>query len=259
MVSTNILFISTLSQKCIGCLKYSQQYRLPIRIVRLDTADSRSKASNGKYFQIKVVPALVIHHADGNTQLFVGVDKVMAVMTSIKDELTTTATINYSPGRPGPSMYDQEFHSPPTKPRYEARPTKPRYQGHASLREIRQEQTHIDPNNFSPNDADDSQSDNDSDHQTWESGPHGHDEDTNPIPPPKQARNIVVSKKRPPVIFEEEDSIEDVEIPVLKSNDRYDKGPPQSRMQEIIDKAKSLEQDRLSSLGYNEEDLPHYQ
>jgi len=48
-----------------------------VKVVRLDTKEARNRAMNGKNFQIKTVPALMILYEDGNMQLFVGREKIM--------------------------------------------------------------------------------------------------------------------------------------------------------------------------------------
>ncbi len=72
-----ILFCSSVSQACIPVIQVIQQYQLPVKIVRLDSAASRQAAQNGPYFQIKVVPTLVVTYRDGNLQLFVGQPKTL--------------------------------------------------------------------------------------------------------------------------------------------------------------------------------------
>ena len=72
-----ILFCSSVSQACGPVIQVIQQYQLPVKIVRLDTAAFREAAQNGPYFQIKVVPTLVVTHRDGNLRLFAGQPKVL--------------------------------------------------------------------------------------------------------------------------------------------------------------------------------------
>lgn len=81
-ISQVVLFTSTTSQKSIPCRQFIHQYQLPIQEVRLDTEESRKTASEGQYVQITSVPSLMVTYTDGNMQLFVGTDKIMAWMRS---------------------------------------------------------------------------------------------------------------------------------------------------------------------------------
>ncbi len=72
-----ILFCSSVSQACVPVIQMIQQYQLPVKLFRLDTAAFREAAQNGPYFQIKVVPTLVVTYRDGNLQLFVGQPKTL--------------------------------------------------------------------------------------------------------------------------------------------------------------------------------------
>jgi len=72
-----ILFCSTVSQACVPVIQMIQQYQLPVKIIRLDTAAFRDAAKNGPYFQIKNVPTLIVTFRDGNLQQFVGQPKVL--------------------------------------------------------------------------------------------------------------------------------------------------------------------------------------
>lgn len=78
-----ILFCSTTSQASIPCLKFIQQHRLPVKVVRLDTQELRDRASRGKYFQVVTVPNLVVLYNDNNLQQFVGRDKIIRWFTNI--------------------------------------------------------------------------------------------------------------------------------------------------------------------------------
>jgi len=81
-IAEAILFVTSTSRASVPCLQFIAQYKLPVIPVRLDTPEAREKAANGKYFQITVVPTLVITYVDGNIQLFVGTEKIIQWMKS---------------------------------------------------------------------------------------------------------------------------------------------------------------------------------
>nr|QBK86662.1 MAG: inactivated thioredoxin/glutaredoxin [Marseillevirus LCMAC102] len=72
-----ILFVSSTSPASAPCIQFVQSYQLPVRFVRLDTIADREAARNGKYFQITVVPTLLVTYSDANVQLFVGQEKIL--------------------------------------------------------------------------------------------------------------------------------------------------------------------------------------
>jgi len=71
-----ILFCSTTSRACEPCIKFVYHHHLPVQIVRLDSQEARTRALRGKYFQIQVVPTLVVIREGGDLQLFAGQQKV---------------------------------------------------------------------------------------------------------------------------------------------------------------------------------------
>lgn len=78
-----VLFVSVASQNCMQVIEAVRRSNLPIKIVRLDTQEAREKALNGKLFQVKHVPTMVIRYDDGNIQQFIGVEKVSKIITSL--------------------------------------------------------------------------------------------------------------------------------------------------------------------------------
>lgn len=78
-----ILFCSTTSRACVPCIKFAYQNKLPVEIVRLDTQEARERVRHGRYFQIQVVPTLVVIRTGGKLQLFAGQEKVMSWFHSI--------------------------------------------------------------------------------------------------------------------------------------------------------------------------------
>jgi len=82
-ISQVILFVSSTSPACEPCMKFISQARLPVMPVRLDTNEDRLRAANGKEFQIKIVPTLLVVYQDKNIQLFVGQEKTMQWLQKI--------------------------------------------------------------------------------------------------------------------------------------------------------------------------------
>ncbi len=95
-----ILFCSSVSQACAPVIQVIQQYQLPVKIVRLDSAASRDAVQNGPFFQIKVVPTLVVTYRDGNLQLFIGQPKILKWLKMI---INPQPSGSYQPGTPGTS------------------------------------------------------------------------------------------------------------------------------------------------------------
>lgn len=70
-----VLFVSSVSKVCGPVVQYIREANFPVRIVRLDTAADRNKAKNGRNFQINIVPTLLVTRDDGSHQLFIGQEK----------------------------------------------------------------------------------------------------------------------------------------------------------------------------------------
>jgi hypothetical protein len=104
-----ILFCSTTSQASIPCLKFIQQHRLPVKVVRLDTQELRDRASRGKYFQVVTVPNLVVLYNDNNLQQFVGRDKIIRWFTNIIQQ-------NNRPPHVAQPVFDEESSSEEEEP-----------------------------------------------------------------------------------------------------------------------------------------------
>ena len=96
-----ILFCSSVSQACIPVIQVIQQHQLPVKIVRLDSAASREAVQNGPYFQIKVVPTLVVTYRDGNLQLFIGQPKTLEWLKMVVSPQTSGSS---RPGSSGPGI-----------------------------------------------------------------------------------------------------------------------------------------------------------
>jgi hypothetical protein len=81
-MASAVLFVSTKSSKCQGCLKYVQTNEIPIRVCLLDRPEDRKRVATGKYMKIKYVPTLMVVDKTGAAKLFEGVNKVMSILTS---------------------------------------------------------------------------------------------------------------------------------------------------------------------------------
>lgn len=81
VVNQLLLFISSASSASKPCIQFIYNSRIPVEIIRLDTAEARKCASQGR-LQITCVPSLVVIYQDGNTQLFVGQDKIIYWLTN---------------------------------------------------------------------------------------------------------------------------------------------------------------------------------
>lgn len=106
-MSKVILFVSSTSIACRNVIGLVTNNNLPINIVRLDTAEDRASAANGKYFQIRAVPSMVVSNNAGSIQVFVGNDKIAAWISQ------TTAPPPMRPQRP--TRPNQKSQPPPLK------------------------------------------------------------------------------------------------------------------------------------------------
>lgn len=82
-ITEAILFIASNSNACMPCIQFVSKQRIPMQLVRLDTEASRRAAANGKFFQITTVPTMVIMYEDGNVQLFLGTPKIIQWLTAM--------------------------------------------------------------------------------------------------------------------------------------------------------------------------------
>lgn len=273
-ISEVLVFIATNSRVCAEPMKFIEQYRLPAKIVRLDSEEARSIAANGKYFQVTVVPTMVVIYDDGNTQVFVGAQKItqwmgMMMKRSRRDDP------DHSERERGVTSY-----LPAGGNMYGPRPNPPRpkhFQGRGTI----------------PDDPTGGRYNTDPE---WSEEPYQEEPPpSRPSPTPPPQRRMVVEedepeeepqeepptkkraksaskqktpkrKKKPPVRFEEpEVEVEYIEEPPVSaspppSSSRGQKTPkkPPSRMNGIYSMAKQMEKDRTASLGYKEEELPRY-
>ena len=82
-ISEVLLFVASNSRMCRPCIEFIHHHKFPAQIVRLDSEEARSAAASGEFFQITVVPTMVVNYEDGNTQLFVGAPKIVQWMTQL--------------------------------------------------------------------------------------------------------------------------------------------------------------------------------
>jgi hypothetical protein len=220
------LFISSTSRACVPCFKFSLSYKIPVKTVRLDTQETRDSARHGEFFQVTIVPTMVVFYVDGNMQLFVGAEKVLMWMQQyvrLRDSV--------SENRPHPlSMEDstssegigetiveeEEEDSPPPSPPQRKKPVKKKVVKKPAKKAPKKRITVIE--------------DSEEEEGTDEGSEGEEMELIEEIPPPRKKKAPTPKKKS-----------------TLKS---------QSRMQGIIDQAKKMEADRQATLGYNEKDLP---
>lgn len=78
-----ILFISAFSQNCKSCVDFVAYHRIPVMIIPLDSTETRLRAMRGKYFQVHNVPALLVTYTDGNLQLFQGQPKILEWLNKV--------------------------------------------------------------------------------------------------------------------------------------------------------------------------------
>src|SRR5687768_12947547 len=75
-----ILFVSSTSPVSMTTLSELQSMNVPIanlKLVRLDTPETRDLASRGPHFQITYVPTLVAIYSTGNLQMYIGQAKIV--------------------------------------------------------------------------------------------------------------------------------------------------------------------------------------
>lgn len=124
------LFVSTTSQNSAPVIRFIQENRVPVRVVRLDTPEDRLSAANGKHFQIISVPTLLVLYTDSNIQLFVGYDKILAWLQKIVESQTpqsqpeliappTTSNLNHKT-----VLIESEDEEPPKRRTKKLRKTK---------------------------------------------------------------------------------------------------------------------------------------
>ena len=92
-----ILFISEESRACTPCVNLVREYSLPVKIVRLDTKEARSKAKYNKKISIKNVPTLATMFDDDDVNIYIGNEKICKWLRVFKTQVNeANAAINTS-------------------------------------------------------------------------------------------------------------------------------------------------------------------
>lgn len=102
-----VLFVASKSKYSIQCMNHLRGKRLPFNLipVRLDSKEIRSKVEKSSpYVSIKMVPTLLIEYDDGNTQLFIGIEKILRFISSVSSK-------QYEPQQDAPY---RKINTPPT-------------------------------------------------------------------------------------------------------------------------------------------------
>jgi hypothetical protein len=291
-----LLFVSTSSKSSIECVGFLQQNRIPdVSIIRLDTEEAREQAASGSMFQITVVPSLVVLFEDGNLQMFVGLPKIISwfkkMMQSASNPPRNTRPKN---GKPKSSnIYDTD---PSEMQEREPMPLGigplPIPRGLAKQRpghkqNIGYRAPIIDEGDDMEEYGEDQQGYNQQEYNQQEYEDYGEDynepqgyEDygdqetmfvdetafveEEPVPVPK--KKATSKKKKAP---------KKTKAKVTKATNNTDPGvreakeklnraassknkAPADKMKNVYANAKKMQQDMSASLGYKEEDLPHY-
>lgn len=75
------LFTSTKSKyhtRLVNISRQLEQLQFQVKVVCLDTSESRERASRGKFFQVKMIPCLVVMTPDGDIRQFIGLSKIQS-------------------------------------------------------------------------------------------------------------------------------------------------------------------------------------
>ena len=105
-----VLFISTTSRVSVECANVVSQNNLPVKIVRLDSAEIRKLVNSGTV-RITVVPTLMVTFEDGTVEMFQGQDKVMGSLSSIFSQRSQPQQEEDLP--PAPILQDPELEEEP--------------------------------------------------------------------------------------------------------------------------------------------------
>jgi len=244
-----ILFCSSVSQACIPVIQMIQQYQLPVKLVRLDTASFREAVKNGPYFQIKIVPTLIVTYRDGNLRQFVGQPKTLEWL---RMAVRPPGAPVDAPGAPAPP----EMQPVPSNRIKGTKVSLPSYSSE-------EEEEFIPPKKKKGSKKRDKKRDKKS--KSSSSSPHLSIKEGGLYGPSKK------KKKEPTVEFYSSDEDEDEdEMDIEFIDDEHPSAPPTeglmvgahavkpSRMKgsSIAEMAKQMERDRIKTLGYEERNLP---
>lgn len=87
-----VLFISEASKACTPCINLIREYDLPVKIVRLDTAEARKNAKYNKKISIKNVPTLLTIFDDDDINIYIGNEKICKWMRLFKTQIDNNKT-----------------------------------------------------------------------------------------------------------------------------------------------------------------------
>ena len=73
-----VLFWSEFSKESLICVKFVSSYKLPVEMVKLDTAEARENAMNGELVKISTVPSLLVSYISGEVNVYEGRPKIIA-------------------------------------------------------------------------------------------------------------------------------------------------------------------------------------
>lgn len=73
-----VLFWSEFSKESLICVKFVSSYKLPVEMVKLDTAEARENAMNGEFIKISTVPSLLVSYISGEVNVYEGRPKIIA-------------------------------------------------------------------------------------------------------------------------------------------------------------------------------------
>jgi len=248
-ISEATLFISTNSRASLEALNFVRKYQLPFQIVRLDTTESREQAANGKHFQILSVPTMVILYEDGNTQLFLGYTKITQWLTALLKSKKESEAREHSQ-----NMYEPQTEYIPQE-RYERdpQPLSHKVPARPSTLKVRRDAGEDTRKTV----AKEIQVDTGEDIMIEEE----------PQIEFEPEEHVVIEKpkgRRKKNKKTQEEEAEDEFNPVKMAKDKLNKAaslkskPQSSKMKSVYNTAKQMEIDAKASLGYKEEDLPHF-
>lgn len=253
-ISELTLFVASNSPECIPCIKIADSFSAAVRrnvnIVRLDTIEMRKVAANGKFFQITSVPTLVLFYEDGNLQLFLGAPKIIDWFNKI--------------GRPKPvepkNMYGPVSTSHPMGTRMQERDI-PMYNSREEYYEEEiPERVEIVEDDFDAPPPEIRRAPKEPVQHIVVEDDYN-EEEPEPVKPVRKSKSKKTKSKAEDLEKLPVDSVsEKRRIAKEKLNKAASaKGKPlSSRMKDVYNMAKQMEEDRTGSLGYKEDELPRY-
>lgn len=227
-----VLFTSEKSKICQSCINAISGTTLPVKLFSIDSKVARDKVTRGKHFKIRVVPTLFITFADGNMQLYEGVNKIVRWFEAIEERKKIE--------QKNTNIYEQEGPTqiPPKKPY-----TSPMAQAAKKHRKIKKMLEQQDENGMLP--PEETPLEEGDPNEGFEDGEFLDNE------------------------YLDEEGGDEVEIEFINEDGRppppptagleMRKGGGGSSMQDLMAKAKAMQRERDETLGYDENKLPRYE